>query len=538
MINLPIAWPLQDVSSIIPPGGGSPGSLAQFDSTGLKLENYSLTATTEALEKFANTDARFFAELGVPNDQAGWVDVAIAPATITIVTQELFGQTRKVVKHFDDGSSSTSSKFALSVQKWASINTFGASFGTVSRLDTVDGANGFFTGLQANATENPLLTGNRRYGIIFNSSGMGFLQITPIGDAGVVMNGTAGNPKILFDEAFKWEVVVPAGLGAGVIFINDILTTLLAPGFEVNAGGLGTHATVGSGSSGGVDRVAYHRDFGVTIYEELPTKTFSSASMQSTTASMFIPPGRRDYVITVPDGNPRNLGDVLAFMAQNVGGKITIKTQNVSVPQSLFIGENELDIPITVTGSITLINTVDNANIYEFKDPPAQPDDLSPLYVSIADETVSNTTVVSTTIGTGEGNLTVKGNSLKVGDCFQFRAGGILSAGASPTLRLKLMFGALFIGDSGAVVISDITNGHWVLEGTATVRSIGQAGTISVEGGLTTHAGDHFGFTFLVPTVVDTTINNNLDITAQWGTASTGNTITGQNVSIIKVLSP
>jgi len=493
--------------------------------------------TTVATEKFANTDARFFGELGVPNDQAGWVDAATGPATITIDTQQVFKIIRDVVKHFDDGSGSTSSAFALSAQNWIDINDFGASFGGVSRLDTVDGTSGFFTGLQADAAENPLATGNRRYGITFNSSG-GFLQVIPVGDAGAVMNGTAGNPTVLFDEWFKWEVVVPAGLGAGEVFINGIKTTSLAPAFDVNAGGLGTQAFVGSGSSGGVDRVVYHSDFGVTIYEEGTTKTFSVAAMQSTVAQIIIPPGRRDYIITVPDGNPRNLGDVLAFVAQNVGGIITLKTQNVSVPQSLFVGENELDISITAVDSITLINTVDNANIYEFSDPPVQPDELSPLFVSTADATVANTTVETTIIGTSEGSLTVARNSVAVGDCFQFRAGGIFSAQANPTLRLKLMFGTLFIGDTTAIVVSNITNGHWVLEGTATFRSIGATGTVSVEGGFTTSAGDHFGFTFLVPTIVDTTQNNQLDITIQWGTANAGNTITGQNVSIIKVLSP
>jgi len=166
------------------------------------------------------------------------------------------------------------------------------------------------------------------------------------------------------------------------------------------------------------------------------------------------------------------------------------------------------------------------------------PDKVAPLYVSTADKTIANTTVADTIVGTGKGSLTVAGNSVAVGDCFNFRAGGIFSALANPTLQLLLKFGTLTIGDSGAVVISNVTDAHWVLEGTATFRSIGATGTVSVEGGFTTSAGDHFEFVNLAPVIVDTTQDNAGDITAQWGTANAGNTITGQNVSIMKVLSP
>jgi len=42
MTDLPIAWPLRDVDSIFPPGGGAPGSVSIFDPTGLEFEDSSL----------------------------------------------------------------------------------------------------------------------------------------------------------------------------------------------------------------------------------------------------------------------------------------------------------------------------------------------------------------------------------------------------------------------------------------------------------------------------------------------------------------
>ena len=524
---------------------GAPGDskiLIGSDDSGvaqtITKDNFLKDVPTVAIEEFANTDARFFGELGLAAGQQTWVDIATGSATIDLVTENVFGESKQVIRHNDNvADGSTTSQISLTAQDWIDINTFGAPFGGTARLDSFNGGNGFFSGLQADAAENPLVTGDRRYGILFDDQS-GKLRLIEADKTSnnVAMDGTGGNPLVAFDEYFTWECLIPAGLGAARVFINGILTTFV-PTFFVNGGGLGTRALMGSGSTGQTDRVSFHENFGVTIYEESATKTLAVTTMQADVARIFVPGGKRDYTLVLPDGNPRNLGDVLAFMAQNVGGIITLKTQNVSVPQSLFVGENELDISITGVDSITLINTVDNANIYEFSDPPVQPDELSPLYVSTANATVANTTVATTVVGTGEGSLTVPLDSVAVGDCFQFRAGGIFSAGANPTLRLKLFFGSVFIGDTLAVVISNATNSHWVLEGTATVRSIGPTGTISVEGGFTTSENDHFGFTFLVPTIVDTTINNNIDITAQWGTASAGNTITGQNVSIIKVLS-
>jgi len=191
---------------------------------------------TTVTEEFLATDARFFAELGVPNDQPGWTDSTTGPATITIESQEVFGTIRDVVKHFDNGSGIVSSTFALDAQDWIQLNANGGAYGGTDRLDSINGGNGFFTGLQANAAENPLATGNRRYGITFANNG-GFLKAT-LAEGGVItFDGTLGNPRVLFDEFFKWEVVVPVGLGAAKFFVKNVETSL-TPTFAVNSGGL------------------------------------------------------------------------------------------------------------------------------------------------------------------------------------------------------------------------------------------------------------------------------------------------------------
>jgi len=318
-----------------------------------------------AIEEFANTNNRFFGELGLPASQQTWADLVTGSATIDLVTETVFGISKQVVRHNDDVSNgSTTSQISLTAQNWTDINAFGASFSGVHRLDTVDGTSGFFSGLQADAFENPIDGANRRYGIIFDNNA-GNLRLIEADNTGnnVTMNGTGGNPTIAFDEYFSRQVIVPAGLGAAQVFINGKLTTFV-PTFFVNGGGLGTRVLISSGSTGGTNRITYHDNFGVTIYEESATKTLTVATMDSDIAQIFVPEGKRDYTVILPDGNPRKLGNRLDFIVQNLGGKLKIRTENLSSPQSLFNGLREIEKEITSITPISLINTIEASNVY------------------------------------------------------------------------------------------------------------------------------------------------------------------------------
>ena len=370
-------------------------------------------------ETFASTNVRFFGELALPAAQ-GWTDVATGSATIDLVTQTVFGEVKQVVRHNDDFTNgSTTSSIALTSQNWTDIDAFGASYSGISRLDTTDGASGFFGGLQANAAENPLATGNRRYGILFNSDA-GDLRVTEADNTGnnVTMDGTGGNPLVTFDEWFNWECVVPAGLGAAQFYINRILTTFV-PTFFTNGGGLGTKIIVSSGSTGGANRIAYHDNFGTTIFEDLETKTLAASTMAGDVAQISIPEGRRDYTIILPDGNPRNIGALIRLAANNVGGSITLKNQNPSTPEVLYNGLRELLIDVTIKEVIEGINTVNASNVYiGFKSEDVDrsssifaqlhsiidqiPTDVNPTVITYTNHDAINGIGHSTTINTGE----------------------------------------------------------------------------------------------------------------------------------------
>ena len=318
-----------------------------------------------ATEEFANTNSRFFGELGLPASQQTWADIVTGSATIDLVIDNVFGTFKQVVRHNDDVSNgSTTSQISLTAQNWIDINAFGASYSGTARLDTVNGGSGFFAGLQADAAENPLATGNRRYGIVSDNNG-GNLRLIEADNTGNnrTMNGIGGNPLIAFDEYYSWECLVPAGLGAAQFFINGKLTNFV-PTFFTNGGGLGTRILVSSGSTGGTNRIVFHDNFGVTIYEESATKTLAVATMAADIAQIFIPEGRRDYTVVLPDGNPRKLGSKIDLVLRNKGGTFKLRTENISLPQSIFNGLREVKKVVISVSEFNFINTVEASNIY------------------------------------------------------------------------------------------------------------------------------------------------------------------------------
>jgi len=370
-------------------------------------------------ETFASTNVRFFGELALPAAQ-GWTDTATGSAAIVLVTETVFGEVRQVVRHSDnvtDGA--TTSKITLTSQNWVDINAFGASYGGTARLNTAQGGNGFFSGLQANAAENPLTTGNRRYGFFFNSNAGNLRASEPDPPATTVtFDGTGGNPLISFDEWFRWECVVPAGLGAAQFYVNGILTTFV-PTFNTNVGGLGTTIQVGSGSTSGSNRVVSHDNFGVTIYEEATTKTLAAATMVGDVAQINIPEGKRDYTIILPDGNPRAIGSVLRLVANNLGGLISLQNENPAAPEILYNGLRTLVLEIAVKEVINGVNTVNSGNVYiGFKAEDIDrsssifaqlhsvidqiPTDVNPTVITYTNHDAINGIGHSTTLNTGE----------------------------------------------------------------------------------------------------------------------------------------
>lgn len=156
------------------------------------------------------------------------------------------------------------------------------------------------------------------------------------------------------------------------------------------------------------------------------------------------------------------------------------------------------------------------------------------LFAQTANSTIiTNTTAETSLINGGVGTLTVPANGFSVGDSFRAVFGGIVNADNNQTIRIRVKAGSILLLDSGLQNLgSSVINDVWSLNIDFTIRQIGTAGVASVValGGFhytkTNNASvQGFGFNTVNNTTFNTTISNTLDVTAQWGAASTGNNI-------------
>jgi hypothetical protein len=155
------------------------------------------------------------------------------------------------------------------------------------------------------------------------------------------------------------------------------------------------------------------------------------------------------------------------------------------------------------------------------------------LFAQTANSTIiTNTTVETSLINGGVGTLTVPANGFSVGDSFRGVFGGLVTATNNQTITVRVKAGSVILLDSGAQPITNITNNVFTFNVDFTIRQLGAAGVASI----VTLGGFHYtktvngvveGFAFnsVNSTTFNTTISNTLDVTIQWGAASTGNSI-------------
>lgn len=155
------------------------------------------------------------------------------------------------------------------------------------------------------------------------------------------------------------------------------------------------------------------------------------------------------------------------------------------------------------------------------------------LYSQTASSTpVTNTTTETSLLDGGVGSLMVPANGFKIGDSFHAILTGHVSAVNNHTLRIRIKANSIVLADTSAITMAGTTTKHWKLEVYFTVRTLGASGVASIAAGgsfmYTKNASTNFegtNFSTETTTGFDTTINNTLAITAQWGTANTGDSI-------------
>jgi hypothetical protein len=145
---------------------------------------------------------------------------------------------------------------------------------------------------------------------------------------------------------------------------------------------------------------------------------------------------------------------------------------------------------------------------------------------------ITNTTTETSLVNGGVGTLTVPANAFKTGDSFRAIVAGVVNVGNNQTIRIRVKDGSTILADSGIKTISNITNDVFSLNIDFTVRQLGAAGVASIVALGTFHftktsngVTEGFAWNQVNSTTFDTTISNTLDITVQWGAASTSNSI-------------
>lgn len=170
------------------------------------------------------------------------------------------------------------------------------------------------------------------------------------------------------------------------------------------------------------------------------------------------------------------------------------------------------------------------------------------IFVSTQDFLVQNTTTISTiTAGYGVGSLTLSANALTQGKSVNFFAVGYSSSAASATLNVRVSFGTTTILNSGAVTINSsigaVANVPFRIDGTITTRATGSSGTVMGQltwrhdtknsSGLADSVVELSPST-LTTTTIDTTASQLINVSFQWGAASTSNGLVITNFVVKK----
>jgi hypothetical protein len=155
------------------------------------------------------------------------------------------------------------------------------------------------------------------------------------------------------------------------------------------------------------------------------------------------------------------------------------------------------------------------------------------LYSQTSSSTpISGTTSELSLLDGGVGSLSVPANSFQVGDSFHAIMTGHINSANNQTLQIRIKANTIILADTGLIPIASTTLKHFKLEVFFTIRQLGVAGVGSVASGgsfqYTKNASTNFeGVNFSTENALtfDTTINNTLVITGQWGSNNASNSI-------------
>lgn len=159
------------------------------------------------------------------------------------------------------------------------------------------------------------------------------------------------------------------------------------------------------------------------------------------------------------------------------------------------------------------------------------------LYAQTAQSsTVTNTTTETSIVGTGVGSMMIPANGFSVGDSFHGKIGGVISHQNNDIITIRIKSDGTVLATTGPIDLTVSTSQGWEIELDFTISAIGATGTICTNGNFAynRNTGSLEGFVFQDVVTFDTTVDNTLDVTVQWGQAKTQDQIYSSNFVLYK----
>jgi hypothetical protein len=161
----------------------------------------------------------------------------------------------------------------------------------------------------------------------------------------------------------------------------------------------------------------------------------------------------------------------------------------------------------------------------------------SGLYSVTSTATVASTTTETTILGSVSGTKTLPTNLFTSGKKVTVRVTGTVGSTGSPTLNLKLKFGATTIAETTAQTIDVAGPRRFEVEFEVTCRSTGASGTLQAGGAFryfdTATSEKAWEIAENLVSSFNTTTTHAVDVTATWGTSNAANTISGTQATLI-----
>lgn len=165
------------------------------------------------------------------------------------------------------------------------------------------------------------------------------------------------------------------------------------------------------------------------------------------------------------------------------------------------------------------------------------------LYTQTATSATVTGTAEQSLLDGGVGSLSIPANGFAVGDSFRARMTGHISCANNQTLHIRIKAGSVLLADTGVMTLGQTSAKHFSLDIEFVIRAIGGTGVASIASGgafMFNRAGaggalEGTNFSTENNTTFDTTVQNTLTITAEWGSANASNQIYSEILTLSKV---